>query len=62
MPIGDIDIPGIGKEVVIAMLAQSHIFHAAFIAGISILPIGMALLPRATRRETRLGSWRYGSA
>ena len=34
MPIGDIEIPGIGKEVVIAVLAQSHIFHAAFIAGI----------------------------
>jgi cytochrome d ubiquinol oxidase subunit I len=34
VPIGDIEIPGIGKEVVIAMLAQSHIFHAAFIAGI----------------------------
>ena len=34
MPIGDIEIPGIGKEVVIAALAQSHIFHAAFIAGI----------------------------
>src|SRR5919199_3159870 len=37
MPIGDIDIPGIGKEVVIAMLAQSHIFHAAFIAGILLI-------------------------
>jgi cytochrome d ubiquinol oxidase subunit I len=34
VPIGDIEIPGIGKEVVIAVLAQSHIFHAAFIAGI----------------------------
>ncbi len=37
MPIGDIEIPGIGKEVVIAMLAQSHIFHAAFIAGILLI-------------------------
>ncbi len=37
MPIGDIQIPGIGKEVVIAMLAQSHIFHAAFIAGILLI-------------------------
>jgi cytochrome d ubiquinol oxidase subunit I len=33
VPIGDIDIPGIGKEVVMAMIWQSHIFHAAFIAG-----------------------------
>jgi cytochrome bd ubiquinol oxidase subunit I len=37
MPIGDIEIPGIGKEVVIAVLAQSHIFHAAFIAGILLI-------------------------
>jgi cytochrome d ubiquinol oxidase subunit I len=34
MPIGDIEIPGIGKEVVMAVIWQSHIFHAAFIAGI----------------------------
>jgi cytochrome bd ubiquinol oxidase subunit I len=33
VPIGDIDIPGIGKEVIMAVIWQSHIFHAAFIAG-----------------------------
>jgi cytochrome bd ubiquinol oxidase subunit I len=37
MPIGDIDIPGIGKEVVMAVIWQSHIFHAAFIAGILLI-------------------------
>jgi cytochrome bd ubiquinol oxidase subunit I len=37
VPIGDIDIPGIGKEVVMAMIWQSHIFHAAFIAGILLI-------------------------
>jgi cytochrome d ubiquinol oxidase subunit I len=37
VPIGDIEIAGIGKEVVIATLAQSHIFHAAFIAGILLI-------------------------
>jgi cytochrome bd ubiquinol oxidase subunit I len=37
VPIGDIEIPGIGKEVVIAVLAQSHIFHAAFIGGILLI-------------------------
>lgn len=37
MPIGDIEIPGIGKEVVMAVIWQSHIFHAAFIAGILLI-------------------------
>ena len=34
MPIGDIDIPGIGKEVVMAVIWQSHILWAAAIIGI----------------------------
>ena len=34
MPIGDINIPGIGKEVVIAVVAQSHILIAASLIGI----------------------------
>src|SRR5215217_251629 len=34
MPVGDIDIPGISKEVVIAALFQSHILWAAFIIGV----------------------------
>jgi cytochrome bd ubiquinol oxidase subunit I len=33
MPIGDIDVPVIGKNVVIAVLVQSHILFAAFIIG-----------------------------
>ena len=31
MPIGDIEVPVIGKNVVIAVLVQSHILFAAFI-------------------------------
>jgi cytochrome d ubiquinol oxidase subunit I len=37
VPIGDIDIPGIGKEVVIAVVAQSHILIAAFLVGIFLI-------------------------
>jgi len=33
MPIGDVQIPIIGKNVVIATLVQSHILFAAFIIG-----------------------------
>jgi cytochrome d ubiquinol oxidase subunit I len=33
MPIGDIEVPVIGKNVVIAVLVQSHILFAAFIIG-----------------------------
>ncbi len=33
MPIGDLDVPIIGKNVVIAVLVQSHILFAAFIIG-----------------------------
>ena len=33
MPIGDIQVPVIGKNVVIAVLVQSHILFAAFIIG-----------------------------
>lgn len=33
MPIGDLDVPVIGKNVVIAVLVQSHILFAAFIIG-----------------------------
>ena len=34
MPVGDIEIPGISKEVVIAALFQSHVLWAAFIIGV----------------------------
>ena len=34
MPIGDIEIPGIGKEVVMAVIWQSHILWAAAIVGL----------------------------
>lgn len=37
MPVGDIEIAGIGKEVVMAVIWQSHIFHAAFIAGMLLI-------------------------
>ncbi|MDQ3910784.1 MAG: cytochrome ubiquinol oxidase subunit I [Actinomycetota bacterium] len=37
MPIGDIEIPGIGKEVVMATIWQSHILWAAFIVGILLI-------------------------
>ena len=33
MPIGDLDVPVIGKNVVIAVLVQTHILFAAFIIG-----------------------------
>src|ERR687894_474450 len=33
MPIGDLDVPIIGKNVIIAVLVQTHILFAAFIIG-----------------------------
>ncbi|WP_160309675.1 hypothetical protein [Rubrobacter aplysinae] len=33
MPIGDLNVPVIGKNVVIGALVQSHIFFATFIIG-----------------------------
>ncbi len=33
MPIGDLDVPIIGKNVVIAVLVQTHKHYAAFIIG-----------------------------
>lgn len=37
MPIGNLDIPGIGREVVMAVIWQSHMYAAAFIAGILLI-------------------------
>src|SRR5215218_5995713 len=37
MPIGDLDVPIIGKNVVIAILVQSHILIATFILGSSLI-------------------------
>jgi cytochrome bd ubiquinol oxidase subunit I len=37
MPIGDLDVPVIGKNVVIAILVQSHILIATFILGSSLI-------------------------
>src|SRR5215211_6515304 len=37
MPIGNLEVPGIGKEVVMATIWQSHILWAALIAGIFII-------------------------
>jgi len=37
MPIGDLDVPVIGKNVVIAILVQSHILIATFILGAALI-------------------------
>jgi cytochrome bd ubiquinol oxidase subunit I len=37
MPIGNLEVPGIGKEVVMGAIWQSHVLWAAFIAGIFII-------------------------
>src|ERR671929_781674 len=37
MPIGNLDIPGIGREVVMGVIWQSHMYAAAFIAGILVI-------------------------
>ena len=37
MPIGDLDVPVIGKNVVIAILVRSHILIATFILGASLI-------------------------
>jgi cytochrome bd ubiquinol oxidase subunit I len=37
MPIGDLDVPVIGKSVVIAILVQSHILIATFILGAALI-------------------------
>ena len=37
MPIGNLDVPLIGKNVVIAVLVQTHILIAAFILGAALI-------------------------
>jgi cytochrome bd ubiquinol oxidase subunit I len=37
MPIGDLDVPTIGKSVVIAILVHSHILIATFILGAALI-------------------------
>jgi cytochrome d ubiquinol oxidase subunit I len=37
VPVGNIEIPGIGNEVVMAMIWQSHILWSAFIIGVFII-------------------------
>ncbi|CAN5871166.1 hypothetical protein BH18ACT11_BH18ACT11_00210 [soil metagenome] len=37
MPIGNLDIPGIGKEVVIPLMVVPHILIAAYIVGITLI-------------------------
>lgn len=37
MPIGDLDVPVIGKNIVIAILVQSHILIATFILGAALI-------------------------
>ena len=37
MPIGNLDVPGIGREVVMGVIWQSHMYAAALIAGILVV-------------------------
>jgi cytochrome bd ubiquinol oxidase subunit I len=37
VPVGNLDIPGIGREVVMGVIWQSHMYAAAFIAGILVI-------------------------
>jgi len=37
VPVGNLDIPGIGREVVMGVIWQSHMYAAAFISGILII-------------------------
>ena len=60
MPIGDLDVPVIGKNVVIAILVQSHILIATFILGASLIAptaeyLGMVTMHASDRRLPCMG-------
>src|SRR5919206_848639 len=50
MPIGDIQVPVIGKNVVIAVLVQTHILFAAFIIGAVIIAATSEYLGMTTKQ------------
>jgi cytochrome d ubiquinol oxidase subunit I len=50
MPIGDLDVPVIGKNVVIAILVQSHILIATFILGSSLIAPAAEYLGMVTKQ------------
>src|SRR5918998_627100 len=50
MPIGDIQVPIIGKNVVIAVLVQTHILFAAFIIGAVIIAATSEYLGMVTKQ------------
>src|SRR5918998_816782 len=50
MPIGDIQVPIVGKNVVIAVLVQTHILFAAFIIGAVIIAATSEYLGLVTKQ------------
>jgi len=50
MPIGDLDVPIIGKNVVIAVLVQTHILFAAFIIGAVLVAATSEYLGMVTKQ------------
>src|ERR671917_922823 len=50
MPIGDIEVPIIGKNVVIAVLVQTHILFAAFIIGAVLIAATSEYLGMVTKQ------------
>jgi len=50
MPIGDLDVPIIGKNVVIAVLVQTHILFAAFIIGAVLIAATSEYLGMVTKQ------------
>ncbi len=51
MPIGNLDVPVIGKNVVIAVLVQSHILFAAFIIGAVLIAATSEYLGMVTKQS-----------
>ena len=51
MPIGNLDVPIIGKNVVIAVLVQTHILFAAFIIGAVIIAATSEYLGMVTKQN-----------
>src|SRR4028118_70792 len=51
MPIGNLDVPVIGKNVVIAVLVQSHILFAAFIIGAVLIAATSEYLGMVTKQN-----------
>jgi cytochrome d ubiquinol oxidase subunit I len=51
MPIGNLDVPIVGKNVVIAVLVQSHILFAAFIIGAVLIAATSEYLGMATKQS-----------